>query len=209
MANQLKCKLCRREGKKLFLKGERCYTTKCAIVKRNYAPGMHGLKQGPAKKVSAYGRQLREKQSAKRSYNIKEKQLVNYFKKATRKKGNTEETLYQLLELRLDNVIFRLGLAKSRAQARQIISHGHVQVNSKKVNIPSFHLKPGDQISLREKSLKTPLFVNLSEGVKTGELVSWLHLDPKTLVAKVVDVPNYEKSVKEFEMKQIIEFYSR
>jgi len=210
MARKQTCKLCRREGKKLFLKSERCYTTKCALVRRSYAPGMQGPKQqGPGRKMSVYGRQLREKQTAKRSYNVREKQFVNYFKKASRQKGNTEENLFQLLELRLDNVIYRLGFASSRRQARQLVSHGHFLINNKKVNIPSYQLKVKDEITVRPKSKEMPLFKNLQEKLKSHEFVDWLYLDLKELAGKVVDLPNYEKAAKEFDMKQIIEFYSR
>jgi len=203
------CKLCRREGKKLFLKGERCYTTKCALVKRNYAPGDHGPKQGVSRRMSVFGRQLREKQSAKRIYNIKEKNLVKYFKKASAQAGNTEDNLYRLLETRLDNVVFRLGFAKSRRQARQYVSHGHIQVNDKKVDISSYTVRVNDMITIKPKSKEMSIFKNLSEKLKGQEVPDWLFLDAKQLSGKVVDLPNIEKAATEFDIKQIIEFYSR
>lgn len=209
MAKKDTCKLCRREGKKLFLKGDRCYTTKCAIVRRNYAPGDQGPKKGPMRKMSVFGRQLREKQIAKRIYNIREKQLVNYFDRASRKKGNTEDRLFQLLEMRLDNVVHRLGFAKSMRQARQLVNHGHFFVNGKKVDIPSYQVQEGNEISVRPKSGEMPVFKNLAERLKGHETPAWLHLDLKNLTGKVVGLPEYGKSAKEFNIKQIIEFYSR
>jgi len=203
------CKLCRREGKKLFLKGDRCNTSKCAIVKRNYLPGQHGHKQGPTRKMSVYGRQLREKQTARRLYNIKENQFSLYFKKATRKKGNSEEHFFTMLESRFDNVIFRLGLATSRNQARQMIGHGHFLINGKKVNIPSYQLKVNDAIDVKKKSLETPLFKNAAERLKTQESPEWLYFDLKTMSAKVLAAPDFKKSVTDFDMKQIVEYYSR
>jgi len=203
------CKLCRREGKKLFLKGERCFTTKCALSRRNYVPGVQGPKKGPVRKMSVYGRQLREKQSAKRIYNISEKQLVNYFKKATKQTGNTEDNLYRLLEMRLDNAVFRLGFAKTRRQARQLVNHGHFLVNEKKADIPSYALKLKDSITIRPKSKEMALFKNLSERLKNHEVPAWLNLELKEKSGKIVDMPSYEKATKDFDMNQIIEFYSR
>ena len=209
MTKKQTCKLCRREAKKLFLKGERCYTTKCALVRRSYVPGMQGPKGGPGRKMSVFGRQLREKQSSKRIYNIREKQLINYFKKASAQKGNTEENLYRLLELRFDNIIYRLGFAKSRRQARQIVNHGHFLINDKKVDIPSYSAKVNDVIGVKAKSKEMNLFKNLAERLKGHEMPAWLYLDLKEISGKVVDLPDYEKAAKEFDMKQIIEFYSR
>ncbi len=209
MAVRQTCKLCRREGKKLFLKGERCNTTKCALIKRNYAPGAHGPKQGISRRMSVFGRQLREKQSAKRIYNIKEKNLVRYFKKASAKVGNTEDNLYRLLETRLDNVVFRLGFAKSRRQARQYVSHGHMQINDKKVDIPSYAVRINDEITIKPKSKEMVIFKNLAEKLKDQEVPDWLFLDPKQLSGKVVGLPQLGKAALEFDMKQIIEFYSR
>jgi len=151
-----KCKQCRREGEKLFLKGERCFTPKCPIVKRNYPPGQHGLKGRP--RLSGFGLQLREKQKVKRLYRLLEDQLRHYFESASQKTGNTAELFLQALELRLDNVLFRLGLAQSRDQARQLISHGHVFVNNRSVNLPSYALRIGEQVSIKPKSEGMKLF---------------------------------------------------
>jgi small subunit ribosomal protein S4 len=153
------CRLCRREGQKLFLKGERCYSTKCAIEKRNYAPGQHGQSR---KKVSEYGLQLREKQKAKRFYGVLESQFRNYFDKAEKKKGITGENLLIMLETRLDNVVFRMGFASSRKEARQLVRHGHFTVNGRKQNIPSFAVKAGDVIKVKEKSVSSPKFKEIS-----------------------------------------------
>lgn len=147
------CKLCRREGQKLFLKGERCYSNKCAIARRPYAPGQHGSQR---KKISEYGLQLREKQKAKRFYGVLEKQFRKYFEMANRMSGITGVNLLQLLETRLDNVVYRLGFGTTRAEARQLVNHGHFEVNGKKVNIPSYLVKVGDVITVREKSRKSP-----------------------------------------------------
>ena len=149
------CRLCRREGQKLFLKGDRCYSSKCAIDRRGYAPGQHG--QGRSK-ISDYGLQLREKQKAKRFYGLQETQFRNLFDKAARKTGITGENLLILLETRLDNVVFRLGFASSRKEARQLVNHGHFKVNGRKVNIPSYEVKAGDVITVKEKSTNSPKF---------------------------------------------------
>lgn len=200
------CKLCRREGEKLFLKGERCYTSKCAIVKRNYIPGVHGIKRQP--RLSEYGQQLRSKQKAKRMYGVMERQFMNYYKNATTQE---DSALYlkQLLEMRFDNVIYRLGFARSRAQARQMISHKHFLVNGKKMNIPSYQVNIGDEITVRDKSKTAPLFKDLSEKLAQHNLPSWLTLDAGALSGKVVSNPTEEDVESTVEAKQIIEFYSR
>ncbi len=202
-----KCKQCRREAQKLFLKGDRCYSPKCAMVKRNFPPGAHGIKGYP--RLSGYGIQLREKQKAKKIYRILEAQFKNYFKKANKNKENTEEILLQLLEMRLDNVIYRAGFARSRDLARQLVSHNHFLVNNKKIDIPSYQLKVGDIISLSEKSKKSKIFANLKEQLKKTELVSWLSLDLDKLEIKITDKPKMEDAKKEFDPKLIVEFYSR
>lgn len=202
-----KCKICRRVGEKLFLRGERCFTSKCILVKRNYPPGMHGVKK--ATRLTGYGMQLREKQKAKQIYGIVEKQFRNYFRKASKKKGDTSESLLQLLELRLDNIVYRLGFAKSRAQARQIVQHGHILVNNKKVNIPSFQVKPKDTIALREKSLKLAPFVDLPKILEKHELPSWLSLDSKKMEGRVLGMPTKEELKVPFDIKMIVEYYSR
>ena len=203
---QASCKLCRREGEKLFLKGDRCYTTKCAIVKRNYMPGAHGVKRQP--RLSEYGQQLRAKQKAKRTYGVMEKQFVNYYKKAIAHEDSATD-LKRLLERRLDNVIYRLGLAGSRGQARQMVSHGHFRLNGKKMNISSYSVKVGDILTVREKSLQSPLFKNLGEKLAQKEMPSWLTLDVDSLEGKVVSQPGRDDLKDTIEANQIIEFYSR
>lgn len=204
-----RCKLCRREGVKLFLKGERCYSAKCAIVKRKYPPGVHGPKGYP--KLTEYGLQLREKQKLKRSYNISEQQLKNYFKKAKKKIGNTEVELLKMLEMRLDSVIFNVGLMISRRSVRQMISHGHILVNNRKVTIPSYRVKVGDLIALRPKSkLKKQVEEALVFCKERRELHSnWLAFDEEKIEIKVIKEPDVEDLPKEFNVKSIVEFYSR
>lgn len=205
---QPKCKKCRRAAQKLFLKGERCNTSKCAMVKRNFPPGIHGSKGYP--RLTEYGIQIAEKQKAKRYYNLLEKQFSNYFAKASGQKGNTEERFFQLLERRLDNVIFQLGLAESRNKARQIIGHGHIQVNGKKVTIPSFQVRINDEISISPKSLESKvLFKTLAEKLKSKEVANWLLLDKENLKAKVVDMPSVDNIPSDLDFKLIVEFYSR
>jgi len=204
-----KCKQCRREGTKLFLKGERCDTSKCAMVKRNYIPGVHGPKLGRGKRMTGYGIQLREKQKAKRTYRILEKQFKNYFDKAINKTGDTGGNLFTLLEMRFDNVVYRSGLAISRDSARQLIGHGHFLINGKKVNIPSYQLNVNDKISIREKSLKMNLFSELSEKLAKKEVIDWLVLDAKDLTVVVLDLAGLEKNEPGFDLKLITEYYSR
>ncbi len=202
-----KCKQCRREGEKLFLKGERCSSPKCAMVKRNYPPGVHGVKR-PGR-LTSYGQQLRAKQKAKRIYGLLETQFKNYFKKAMYKKGDTGETFLQLLELRLDNIVYRLGLARSRKQARQLVGHGHFLVNDKKVNIPSYQLKVNDVISIREKSRESADFTNLAKKLEKHKISDWLVLDMKELKGKVVSIPSLDEVKQTINIKLIVEYYSR
>ena len=202
-----KCKKCRREGQKLFLKGERCNSPKCAMVKRNFPPGIHGIKGYG--RLTGYGIQLREKQKAKRIYRLMENQFKNYFKKARKDKANTINTLIQLLEMRFDNVLYRAGFAKSRDLARQIISHNHFMVNAKSINIPSYQVKIGDIISIKEKSKSSKLFANLTEQIKKIEAVDWLAIDATKNEIKVVDKPSMEKIKGEFDPKLVVEFYSK
>ncbi len=204
----LQCKLCRREGKKLFLKGERCYTPKCAIVKRNYPPGSHGTKTSKARPTE-YGLQLREKQKAKRIYGLRERQFKNYYLKSIGKKGDTGELLFKALEMRLDNVIYRLGFAKSRAAARQMVSHSHILVNGRKVNIPSYQVRPGETIAIKDSSLNLAIFKNLGEELKNRELMSWLTLNNQNLQGKILTQPTKEDLREDFDVKLILEFYSR
>lgn len=199
MKEVLKCKICRREGQKLFLKGEKCSSPKCPFTRRSYAPGQHGQ---VAKKISDYGIQLREKQKAKRIYGISERQFKNYFKVASKKAGDTEEILFQLLERRLDNVIYRLGFAPSRRAARQAISHGHFLVNQKKVNIPSYLIKKNDKIEF----VKKPTNLQLK---KEEEIPSWLKLDKSKLVGQCLSFPTKKELEGNIDMAQIIEFYSK
>ncbi|MBU0722192.1 30S ribosomal protein S4 [Patescibacteria group bacterium] len=202
-----KCKLCRREGDKLMLKAERCSTAKCAIVKKNYPPGLHGPK-GRARQ-SGYNMQLREKQKAKRIYNLMEKQFVLSFKRAIKQKGEAGENLMKILETRLDNVIYRLGFATSRAEARVLTNHGHFRVNDIKVNIPSFNVKTGDIIKIRQSSRKNKHFANLSEKLKKLEIPGWLNLDIKDLSAKVLHQPAKENFESKINTQMIVEFYSK
>ena len=199
------CRLCRREGTKLFLKGDRCYTQKCAVDKRAYGPGEHG--QG-RKKVSEYGLQLREKQKARRLYGILERQFRNYFAEAERQKGVTGENLIRLLERRLDNVVYRLGFAFSRAQARQMVLHGHIYINDKKVDIPSYLVEPGETISVKEKSRNIPLMQEVKEGAKAS-VPSWLEVDLEALKGRVISLPDGKDLDVPIEAHLIVELYSR
>src|SRR5205814_5179485 len=184
------CRLCRREGMKLFLKGPKCFTDKCPVEKRNFAPGQHGKDRKA--KIVGYGLQLREKQKAKRIYFTLEKQFRNYFERAARKPGVTGELLLQQLERRLDNVAYRMGFATSRRQARQIVRHGHVSVNGRKVNIPSFQVKVGDEIKVRENSKKLVLLENAREVASHNAPPQWLTMDAANLVGKVIALPKRE-----------------
>ena len=198
------CRLCRREGQKLFLKGERCYSTKCALDKRNYAPGQHGQSR---KKMSEYGLQLREKQKAKRFYGLLETQFRNLFDKAAKRKGMTGENLLIMLESRLDNVVFRMGFASSRKEARQLVNHGHFTVNGKKVDIPSFEVKAGDVIKVKEKSTSSPKFKEIKE--MTISVPSWITVDVDKLEGKVVALPKREDIDTPIEEHLIVELYSK
>ena len=198
------CRLCRREGEKLFLKGDRCYTGKCALDKRNYPPGQHG--QG-RKKVSEYGLQLREKQKAKRFYGMQEKQFRNLFEKADRKKGKTGDNLLIMLETRLDNVVFRLGLASSRKEARQLVVHGHFTLNGKKVMSPSQLVSAGDVIKVKAKSTDSPKFKEIKE--MTITVPSWLNFNVDKLEGKVLTIPTREEIDAPITEHLIVELYSK
>lgn len=200
------CRLCRREGEKLFLKGERCYTNKCAVAKRPYAPGQHGEKK---KKMSEYGIQLREKQKARRFYGILESQFRKYFEMAAHKKGITGENLLQILELRLDNAVYRLGLATSRPEARQLVTHAHFLVNGAKVNIPSYLLKVGDTISVREKSKSSPKVKAINEITGSKVIPKWLDFNADDLAGKVVALPSREDIDLPIREHLIVELYSK
>lgn len=201
------CRLCRREGAKLFLKGDRCYSDKCAFSKRSYVPGQHG--KARAKKVSEYGLQLREKQKARRIYGLLENQFRRYFSKADRQKGVTGENLLVLLERRLDNVVFRLGMADSRNQARQLVLHGHFQVNGRHVNIPSFLVKINDVITVKEKSKESPLLQSIAEGLKRKTVPAWLELKAQEVNGKVMKYPSREEIDSSIQEQLIVELYSR
>ena len=201
------CRLCRREGMKLFLKGERCYTGKCAIDRRAYAPGQHG--QARAKKPTEYGLQLREKQKARRLYGVMEKQFRHYFDEAARRKGVTGENLLVLLERRLDNVIFHLGFASSRPEARQLVNHGHFTINGKKVDIPSYSVRVGEVIAVREGSKSSPRVKQLLENLGSRTVPGWLSLDANTAAGTVVALPAREDIQLPIQEHLIVEKYSR
>ena len=201
------CRLCRREGMKLFLKGERCYTEKCAIEKRNFAPGQHGKTR--KSKLAGYGVQLREKQKVKRIYGVLEDQFRRYFEQAERTRGITGETLLQLLERRLDNVAYRLGFATSRAQARQLVRHGHFTVNGRKVDIPSFSVKPGDVVAIRQTSRNNPAILHALEEVKGRGVPEWLSFDQAALSARIGSVPTREQINLPVQEQLIVELYSK
>ncbi|NLY89865.1 MAG: 30S ribosomal protein S4 [Firmicutes bacterium] len=200
------CRLCRREGEKLFLKGERCLSDKCSFNRRSYVPGEHG--QG-RKKISEYGLQLREKQKLRRMYGILEAQFARYFDLAEKKRGITGENLLQLLETRLDNVVYRLQLASSRREARQMVRHGFFQVNGKKVNIPSYQVKAGDVIQLKEKALQSPHFKSILEANDGQNIPEWLELDTNTWVGRVKNIPSREQIDVPIQEHLIVELYSR
>ena len=200
------CRLCRRQGEKLYLKGERCYTNKCSVGRRSYAPGEHGQSR---KKISEYGLQLKEKQKLRRIYGILERQFSGYFSIAERKKGITGENLLQILESRLDNVVYRLGFAASRKEARQLVRHGHFQVNGRKVNIPSFLVKAGDTISLKEGSLDSPKIKEILEGAASHTVPEWLELDLNSHSGKVKALPIREQIDIPIQEQLIVEYYSR
>ena len=200
------CRMCRREGQKLFLKGDRCYTQKCAMECRAYAPGMHGQNRS---KTSEYGQQLREKQKAKRYYGLLENQFRNYFELAERRPGQTGENLLAILESRLDNVVYRLGFAMSHAEARQLVSHGHFTVNGRKVNIPSYLVKPGMVISLKDSSKSLEKIKANVEANAFRQPPKWLEYDANNMIAKVTAVPAREDIDLPIEEHLIVELYSK
>lgn len=200
------CRLCRREGKKLFLKGERCYSEKCSVGIRAYAPGQHG--QG-RKKSSEYGLQLRAKQTARRFYGVQENQFHHYFEIAERKQGITGDNLLRILESRLDNVVYRVGFASSRAEARQLVGHGHFEVNGSRVDIASYLLKAGDVVSICEKSRGTEKFKAIIEANSARPVPQWIDINRAELSAKVVALPNRDQIDAPVEEQLIVEFYSK
>ncbi|MBI4476689.1 MAG: 30S ribosomal protein S4 [Acidobacteria bacterium] len=201
------CRLCRREGMKLFLKGERCYTEKCAIEKRNFPPGQHGKTRRA--KLAGYGVQLREKQKVKRMYGVLEDQFRRYFEAADRQKGITGEILLQLLERRLDNVIYRTGFATSRAQGRQLVRHGHFTVNGRRVDIPSYQVRPGDVVAVHTASQKNPSVEHAMEEVKGRGIPEWLQLDEAARSVRVASVPTREQINLPVQEQLIVELYSK
>ena len=200
------CKLCRREGKKLYLKGERCTSGKCALERRNTAPGQHGAAK---KKMGEYGLQLREKQTTRRYYGVLERQFKNYYEEAARKEGMTGENLLILLERRLDNVVYRMGLAESHKEARQLVLHAHFTLNGKKVNVPSILVKPGDVVAVKESSRASAKFKALAEALESKNAPKWLDVDKTNLQAKVVSFPAREDIDFDFNEQLIVELYSK
>jgi len=201
------CKLCRREGEKLFLKGNRCVTVKCSFEKKSYAPGQHGASQRT--KISEYGIQLREKQKVRKIYGILEKQFRNYFENAERLRGVTGENLLKLLESRLDNTIFRLGFAQSRNQARQLILHRHFHVNGKLVDIPSYLLKPGDVVAVKEKSRRLIVVHESMKRMRDEDMYPWLTLDKAKMEGSFKDTPNRSDIPVQVQENLIVELYSK
>ena len=203
-----KCRLCRREGMKLYLKGERCHSEKCAIEKRNFFPGQHGRDRKP--KLVGYGLQLREKQKARRYFGVLERQFRNLFEKSSQMKGITGENLIGMLERRLDSVVYRLGFGTSRDQARQLVRHGHIQVNGRKVNIPSFIVKPNDVVEVREKSKKNAAILAARDATAHQPTPNWLEVDREALRARILASPKREDLVQiQLNDQLIVELYSK
>ena len=204
------CKLCRREGEKLFLKGSRCLSNKCALERRDYPPGQHGrTSQYRRGRASAYSVQLREKQKARRIYGVLERQFRRYFREALRRPGMTGANLLAILESRLDNAVYRLGFAESRAQARQLVQHGHFNVNDRRTNIPSYLLRPGDQIVVRDGSRNKTYFKNLQDALSDQPVPEWLSQDARQLSGSVVRVPERADIDLTLSEQLIVEYYSR
>ena len=200
------CRLCRREGAKLYLKGSRCYTKKCAFERRPSPPGQHGVRR---RKVGDFGLQLREKQKVRRVYGVLERQFRNYFDAAETKTGVTGEVLLRTLELRLDNVVYRLGMASSRAQARQLVGHGHFAVNGVATNIPSYQVKPGDRIEVRESRRAREPFKLAKETLRSHQAPDWLSLDAAKLAGTVADLPRRDQMPLDLNEQLVVEYYSR
>jgi small subunit ribosomal protein S4 len=206
ISGDARCRQCRREGVKLYLKGSRCYSKKCGIEKRNYPPGMHG--QGMRKKTTEYAGQLREKQKMKRIYRVMERPFRNYLQEAERRRGVTGENLLSLLESRLDNVVYRLNLGSSRAQARQFVNHGHFHVNGRRVDIPSYQVRVGDVITVAEGSHRMKPLLDSLRGIGR-HTPDWLSFDPNTLTARVIAVPSRDMIDTDVAEQLIVEYYSR
>jgi small subunit ribosomal protein S4 len=203
------CKLCRREGEKLFLKGERCLSPKCAIERRNFPPGDHGRQAQYKRRVSDYGLQLRAKQKARRVYGVMERQFRRYFREAERRRGLTGTNLLILLESRLDNVVYRLGFAASRAQARQWVRHGHIEVNGRKVNIPSYLVELGDVVAVRPKSRQGVAFREIAQDLEHRAVPEWLSRDDELMTARVMALPDRKDLDVTLDEQLIVEYYSR
>jgi len=202
-----RCRLCRREGSKLFLKGMRCFTDKCAFERRGYPPGEHG--KGRRVKETNYGQQLREKQKARRIYGMMEGQFRHFFAKATESRGVTGEVLLQMLERRIDNVVYRMGFAPSHSAARQMVSHGHFLVNDRKVDIPSFQLRAGDEVKVRQKSRELAVVLTTLEARKGQDIPEWLSVDPSALSGRMLSVPTRASITTPIREQLIVEFYSK
>ena len=200
------CRICRREGMKLFLKGSKCYTKKCTFERRPTPPGQHGVRR---RKVSEYGVQLREKQKVRRTYSLLERQFRRYFSAAESRPGVTGENLLRLLETRLDNVVYRMGFASSRSQARQQVSHGHFMVNGRRTNIPSYQVRVGDRIEVREASRKAEPFKLAKENLRNQQQPAWLTVDPDALAGSVADLPRRDQMPQELNEQLVVEYYSR
>lgn len=208
-----KCKICRRAGEKLFLKGERCFTPKCAFERKPYAPGKRDSERKHRSTVTEFGTQLREKQKVRNVYRISEKQFSNYVKRASESKGNPSEKLFEELESRLDSIVYRLGLAKSRSESRQIVAHGHVLVNGRRVTVPSYEIRIGDKLAVRAGSIGNGFFTNVSEKLAKAVIPTWLNFankpDSKNIEAEVRGKPILDKQSSEYNLTSVIEFYSR
>ena len=204
--NDAVCRICRREGLKLFLKGSRCYSRKCAFERRSTPPGMNTMRR---RKVSEYGLQLREKQKVRKSYSVLERQFRNYFEKAEQHKGMTGENLLRMLEMRLDNVVYRMGFASSRAQARQLVSHGHFAVNGRPTNVPSYQIRPGDRVEVRESHRSRDPFKTAKETLRSHQAPEWVSVDPATLSGAVVAPPRRDQMPADLNEHLVVEYYSR
>jgi len=200
------CRLCRREGAKLFLKGTRCYTKKCSFERRPTPPGQHGVRR---RKVGEYGMQLREKQKVRRVYSVLERQFKNYFDAADARPGMTGENLLRMLELRLDNVVFRMGFATSRAQARQFVTHGHFAVNGRPTNIPSYQVQPGDRIEVRESHVSRDPFKTAKETLRSHQGPEWLSVDAAKLAGTIAELPRRDQMPLDLNEQLVVEYYSR
>ena len=200
------CRLCRREGAKLFLKGSRCYSKKCSFERRPTPPGQHGVRR---RKVGEYGLQLREKQKVRKSYSVLERQFRNYFEKADQRKGMTGENLLRMLEMRLDNVVYRMGFASSRAQARQLVTHGHFAVNGRPTDVASFATKVSDRIEVRDSRRSREYFKVAGETMKAAQKPEWVSVDPTKLSGTVLAEPAREQMPLEFNEQLVVEYYSR